>query len=36
MADKGWSGVFEEIVIWLHCKIPKAGKAFETSKSADQ
>lgn len=36
IADKGWSGAFEEIVKRLHCKIPKTGKVFETSKSSDQ
>jgi len=36
MADKGRNGAFEEIVIRVQCKIPKTGKALETSKSSDQ
>jgi len=36
MADKGWSGAFEEIVIRLSSKISKTGKALEASESSDQ
>jgi len=36
IADQGRSGAFEEIVIRLHGRIPKTGKALETSKSSDQ
>jgi hypothetical protein len=36
MADKGWSGALDEIVIRLQREISTTGKAPETSKSFDQ
>jgi len=36
MYAKGRSGAFEEIVMRLHCTIPTAGKALETSESSGQ